>query len=66
MSVPLEARVAAIEKELHDLKESIGVVRTDKDWRKTFGMSANDPGFDEMIRLGAKIRREDRDREAEG
>jgi hypothetical protein len=28
-----------------------------KDWRKTIGMSANNPEFEEIIRLGRDIRR---------
>jgi hypothetical protein len=43
MHITIEERVAILEK----------------DWRKTFGMSANDPGFDNMIRLGREIREQD-------
>ena len=31
----------------------------EKDWRKTFGRSAHDPGFEELIRLGRQIRARD-------
>ncbi|GEM_PF-1596330 len=33
-----------------------------KDWRATFGMSRNDPDFDELVRLGREIR----DQQSEG
>ena len=56
MSATIEARVAMLEQELTHLKQRIQGTRVEKDWRTTFGMSANDPGFDAMIRLGRKIR----------
>jgi hypothetical protein len=31
------------------------------DWRSTFGASAHDEGFEEMVRLGGEIRRQDRE-----
>jgi hypothetical protein len=46
-------------KKLTCLKQTIQGTRFEKDWRKTFGMSANDPGFDDMIRLGREIREQD-------
>ena len=57
----LEQRVTVIEKELRDLKRIVSGKKVEKDWRKTFGMSASDPGFDEMIRLGREIREQDRE-----
>ena len=57
-------RVAILEKELTRLKHIIQGTRVEKDWRKTFGMSANDPGFDEMIRLGREIREQDQEDDA--
>ena len=54
MSTTIEERVAILEKELNRLKQIIQGTRVGKDWRKTFGLSANDPGFEEMIRLGGK------------
>ena len=60
MSAPIEERVAMLEKELLNLKQLIRSTRVEKDWRKTF-LSANDPGFDEMIRLGREIRKQDRE-----
>lgn len=64
MSTTIEERVAIIEKELIRLKQIIRGAGVEKDWRKTFGMSANDPGFDEMIRLGREIRAQDQEDEA--
>ena len=52
----LEERVAVLEKELSELKKALFEKKVEKDWRKTVGMSANDPGFDEMIRLGREYR----------
>jgi hypothetical protein len=56
MSTTIEERVAILEKELTSLKQVIQSTLLEKDWRKTCGMSANDPGFDDMIRLGREIR----------
>jgi hypothetical protein len=64
MSPTIEERVARLEKELSKLQHIIQGTRVEKDWRKTFGMSANDPGFDEMIRLGREIRAQDQEDEA--
>jgi len=64
MSTTIEERVAILEKELIRLKHIIQGTRVEKDWRKTFGMSANDRGFDEMIRLGREIREQDQEDEA--
>jgi hypothetical protein len=61
MSTSIEERVATLEKELKDLKQLIQGTHVEQDWRKTFGLSANDPGFDEMIRLGRDIREQDQE-----
>jgi len=61
MSTSIEKRVAVLEKELTDLKQIVQGARVEKDWRKTVGMSAGDPGFDEMIRLGREFRQENRE-----
>jgi len=61
MNTTIEERVAILENELIRLKEIIQGTRVEKDWRKTFGMSANDLGFDEMIRLGREIREQDQE-----
>jgi hypothetical protein len=64
MSTTIEERVAILEKELTRLKQVIQGTRVEKDWRKTFGMSANDPGFDDMIRVGREIRERDQEDDA--
>ena len=64
MSTTIEERVAILEQEQIRLQHIIQGTRVEKDWRKTFGMSANDPGFDEMIRLGREIRAQDQEDEA--
>lgn len=61
MSISIEERVAILEKELTDLKHLIQGTCNEKDWRTTVGLSANDPGFDEMIQLGRDIRRQDQE-----
>jgi hypothetical protein len=61
VSTTTEERVAILEKELTCLKQIIQATRLEKDWRKTFGMSANDPGFDDMIRLGREMREQDQE-----
>jgi hypothetical protein len=61
MNTTIEERVAILEKELTSLKQIIQGTLLEKDWRKTFGMSANDPGFDDMIRLGREIREQDQE-----
>ncbi len=64
MSTTIEERVAILEKKLTHLKQTIQGTRFEKDGRKTFGMSANDPGFDDMIRLGREIREQDQEDDA--
>ena len=64
MSTTIEERVAILEKELIRVKQIIQGAHVEKDWRKTFGMSANDSGFDEMIRLGREIREQDQEDDA--
>ena len=49
-------RVEALEQEIKGIKSLLQQEQTSKDWRKTFGMSRDDPGFEEMIRLGREFR----------
>ena len=63
MNSPIENRLEALEKKVADLARLVTSDRTakpDQDWRRTVGMSANDPGFDEMIRLGKEYRQAQR------
>ena len=55
MSATLETRVEALEQEVTGIKTMLGGQRV-KDWRRTFGMSRNDPAFEELVRLGHEIR----------
>jgi hypothetical protein len=57
----LEERVAILEKELSELKKAFLENKVAKDWRKTVGSAANDPGFDEMVRLGREYREQQRE-----
>jgi hypothetical protein len=63
MNTPIEKRVEALEQKVADLTRFVAADTADKpskDWRRTFGMSANDPEFDEMIRLGKEYRQAQR------
>lgn len=66
MSETIEDRLARVEAELADLKRRVdagGAATGPKDpyaWRSTVGMSANDPGFEEMVRLGREYRKAQR------
>jgi hypothetical protein len=62
MSATLETRVEALEHEVSGMKAMLGGQQRVKDWRATFGMSRNDPDFDELVRLGREIR----DQQSEG
>lgn len=57
MTTPIEKRVEALEQKVAELARLI--VAGPKDpyaWRSTVGMSANDAGFEEMVRLGKEYR----------
>lgn len=54
----LEKRVDALEKELANLRAIVGKSAEDRPWLRTFGVFANDPGFDEIVRLGRQWREE--------
>ncbi len=58
----LEKRVTELEKELRNLRLVVqGIRQSKKDWQSTIGMSANNPGFEEMVRLGRDIREQERE-----
>ena len=61
MSGTLETRVEALEQEVTVIKAMLAGRQRVKDWRKTFGMSRNDPAFDELVRLGREIREQQRE-----
>jgi len=55
MNVELEERVSVIEEKLEQLLEERRRLPKQA-WRKTAGDFADDPGFDEMMRLGKEYR----------
>jgi len=63
MDSGLEQRVTVLEREMGVVKQIIQKGPSEKDWRRTFAMSADDPGFEEMIRLGRQAREEAREDE---
>lgn len=57
MSQTLEQRVEGLEKKLADLTSQFrDVPAGKKDWRRTFGLSHDDAGFEEMVQLGQEYR----------
>jgi hypothetical protein len=58
MSATLETRVEALEQEVSGIKALLGARQRIKDWRVTFGLSRNDPAFEELVRLGREIRKQ--------
>ena len=64
MSETIEKRLERVEGELAALKRrldaAVGAGPGKMDWLSTFGMSANDPEFDEIVRLGSEYRKSQR------
>ncbi|HEY2250977.1 MAG TPA: hypothetical protein VGH74_07940 [Planctomycetaceae bacterium] len=58
----LEKRVAALEQEVAALKATLAGTPRKKDWRRTIGIFADDPGMREIFNEAMKIREEDRRR----
>lgn len=55
----LEERVAQLEREVAELKQRLGADTT-ADWiEQIAGSFKDDPEFDEVLRLGAELRRSD-------
>jgi hypothetical protein len=52
----LAEKVAVLEKEVAELKREARPLSPLPSVEDTFGMFANDPGFDEMVRLGREYR----------
>jgi hypothetical protein len=61
MTATLVERVDNLEKELAQIKRQIAGNATRDDWHAWFGASKDDPGFDEMIRLGREYRNRQRE-----
>jgi hypothetical protein len=55
----LKKRVVALEEDVAKIKRRLSPRkrRRTKDWRKVVGLFADDPEFDEMVRLGREYRR---------
>ena len=67
MAITLKQRVEELERQVAELSKALDAKATtdkprDKDWRRTIGMSANDAGFEEMVRLGREYRQRQRPR----
>jgi hypothetical protein len=56
----LEKRLATLEREFEEFKKRLG--DSPKTWRETFGMFADDPEFDAIVRLGNDYRKKQRPR----
>jgi hypothetical protein len=58
MPTTLKERVEVLEQQVQELNALLRQQspKPAKDWRKTIGMSANNPEFEEIIRLGREIR----------
>jgi hypothetical protein len=52
----LERRVIDLERELADLRKELKPLRPFGNVQETFGMFANDPDFEEIVRLGREYR----------
>ena len=56
MSTTLEDRLSRLEQEMDGIKTLLHNQQGDKDWRRIFGMSRDDPAFEELIQLGREFR----------
>lgn len=54
----LEQKVIDLERQLDELRKEIAPLRPLASAAGTFGMFADDPGFDEIVRLGREYRDE--------
>ena len=66
METTLERRVESLETDVSALKAIVLGKQSPKNWQSTFGMSRDDPGFEEMIRLGREIRESQREGDDSG
>ena len=57
MNATVEHRLEALEKQVADLNSQLEELRPRrKDWTKSIGVFANDPDYDEAMRLGREWR----------
>jgi hypothetical protein len=60
-AVPIEKRVEALEDQVADLRQQLTRAQSPEDrFRRLSGSMADQPDFDEVLRLGREIRRADR------
>ena len=57
---PLEARIAALEKQVAEQQLRLSALESPKDWRSTIGMFAGDEVMKSIFEEGHKIREADR------
>jgi len=60
----LQKRIERLERELRDLKRTVSKSPVPDDrpwWQQIAGSFENDPAFAEIVRLGKKIRKEDKE-----
>lgn len=55
----LEERLLELEDKVQKLEKRVPPTSVAKPWRDTFGMFADDPDFDEVIRLGREYREQE-------
>jgi hypothetical protein len=58
----LEARIAALEREVRHLKDLVDKGQRKRGWRIIIGAFANDPLYEEAMRLGREYRESQRPR----
>ncbi|HUG70891.1 MAG TPA: hypothetical protein VMM76_24295 [Pirellulaceae bacterium] len=58
----LEERLLKLEEKFQELEQQITPTTPTKPWRNTFGMFADDPDFDEVLRLGREYREQENQR----
>lgn len=56
----IESRLARLERELRELKATVARDKRPPWWREIIGSFKDDRAFDEILRLGAAIRKRDR------
>ncbi len=58
----LEERLLELQEKVEELEKRIPAVCSTRPWRDTFGMFADDPEFDEVLRLGREFREQENQR----
>ena len=57
----LAQKVAELERQVDELRREVRPLRPLKTFGESFGMFANDPEFDEIVRLGREYRQSQRE-----